>query len=196
MKQHINLLNDLPKWEKAQYPFNFIIGINAVLLLLLMTFYFLFYFEFHTKSTIMNAMLFQHKIASKQLEQLQANIIKTSKMSESDSKYKTFLYNQFRKHSTNGTHELYQTLNILGNKINAGIWLNQINIEKFNTRISLTGFAIEPQNAMSYVAALNTSPLFAKSHIKLENIRNISSKNYLFVRLTNQYNSNKAIEVK
>lgn len=183
MTQKINLLFDLPKWEKAQYPFNFVIGLNVVLIILLMAFYALFYFEYQTKNRVVNGMLYQYNAATQQLSNLQKQVLATGEKEQANAKYQTFLYNQLEGNAASGSRNYYNVLEALGANINPGVWLNRIDIENFASLFALTGYTIQPQNAMTYVASLNSSPLFNDKPLKLENIRNISSKNYLFIRI-------------
>ncbi len=186
MKQSINLLYDLPKWEKAQYPFNFVIGINIVLIILLMAFYALFYFEYQTKNNIVSGMLFQYQNATTQLSNLQSKVLASGQEERSNAEYQTFLYDLFKKNADNGASKFYSILDTLGSQLNSGVWLNQIDIYNFGTEISLTGFALQPQNAMSYVSALNSHPVFKNTFMKLDNIKNLSNKNYLFIKIESQ----------
>jgi hypothetical protein len=186
MKQSINLLKDLPSWEKEQYPFNFYLGINIVLILLLVIFYGLFYYEYQTKNNIINGMLYQYNAATEQLSLLQNKVIASGKNEKVNAEYQTFLYNLYKKNADNGTTKLYTILDSLGAQINSGIWLNQIDLENFGSEISLTGFALQPQNAMTYVSALNTLTAFKNSVMKLEYIKNVSQKSYLFIKIASQ----------
>ena len=186
MKQAINLLNDLPKWEKAQYPFNFVIGINIVLIILLMAFYALFYFEYSTKKNIVSGMLYQYESTTTQLGNLQSKVLAFGQEERSNAEYQTFLFDIYKKNADNGASKFYNTLDILGSQINSGIWLNQIDFDNFGADISLTGFALQPQNAMAYVSALNTHPAFKNTFMKLGNIKNLSNKNYLFIKIDSQ----------
>ena len=186
MKQAINLLIDLPKWEKAQYPFNFVIGINIVLIILLMAFYALFYFEYKTKSNIVSGMLYQYQNTTTQLSTLQDKVLASGKEEKSNTEYQTFLYDIFKKNADNGSSKFYNILDTLGSQINSGVWLNQIDLNNFGSEISLTGFALQPQNAMTYVSALNSHPLFKNTFMKLDNIKNLSHKNYLFIKIASQ----------
>ena len=186
MNQKINLLNDLPKWEKAQYPLNFVIGLNIVLILLLMAFYTLFHFEFRTKERIVNGMLYQFQKATAQLGSLQKRVIASSEDEKSSAEYQTYLYDLFENNADNGTSGFYNALETLGSQINNGVWLNQIDFKNFGSQVSLTGFSIQPQNAMTYVASLNSHPVFKDKLMKLENIRNLTQKNYLFIKIASQ----------
>jgi Tfp pilus assembly protein PilN len=190
MTQKINLLFDLPKWEKAQYPFNFVIGLNVVLIILLIAFYSLYYFEYQTKNRIVNGMLYQYNAATQQLSSLQKQVLATGKKEKENTDYQTFLYNQLEGNAASGSQNYYNVLEALGAKINAGVWLNRIDIENFASELTLTGYTIQPQNAMAYVASLNSTPLFNTKPLKLENIRNVSSKNSLFIRIASAKEDN------
>lgn len=189
MSQRINLLVDLPKWEKAQYPFNFVIGLNIVLILLLMAFYVLYYWEYKTKDRIVSGILYQYNTATKQLNMLQQQVLATGKEEKADAEYQSFLYNVLEKNAKNGSQHVYNILDDLGEQINPGVWLNRIDLENFAKNVTLTGFTIQPQDAMSYVAALNNSPYFSSNKIQLDNIRNVSNKNYLYIQMTSQSNN-------
>ena len=191
MVQKINLLLDLPKWEKTQYPLNFVIGLNIVLIILLMGFYTLFYLEFKTKDRIFNGILYQYHTANHQLTSLQKQVINTGKKEKEDTEYKIYLYNELEGNAANGTKNYYDILEDLGAKINPGVWLSHINIKKYASEISLTGYTIQPQNAMNYVSSLNKSHLLNNTILKLENIRNVSTKNYLFIQIASTKINNK-----
>ena len=186
MKQNINLLNDLPKLEKSHYPFSLLITLSCIFFVLLMVIYSISYFEYIHKSRIIRSLTIQQNIASKQLKALQNDILKEDKFYKDIANAQDKIYNSTQKLSNNGSQNLYAILETLGTQINPSVWLNQINIEKSGHHIDLAGFTIQPQNAMNFVTALNQTSLFAMTPFKLDNIKKISNKQYLYIQLATQ----------
>jgi hypothetical protein len=165
------------------------LAINAALIIILMIISLIGRFDYQNKKIIVSGMNFQYETSKTQIIALQTKVIESGQEEKLLMEYQTFLYNLLQKNADNGSGHFYKILDSLGAQINSGVWLNQIEIEDFAKEIDLTGFALQPQNAMTYVSALNTQPSFKDNFMKLENIRNISQKNYLFIRVVSQKNT-------
>ena len=154
-----------------------------------MAFYTFSYFEYKHKSSLMDSLQIQQNTANKHVAALQRKILAVGSSDKEAQKIKQQIYTATENLSSNGSKHFYSILETLGNQINTGVWLNYINLDNAGKVVSLAGYTIQPQNAMSYVSALNKTSLFENTPFKLDTIRNINKENYLYIQLKTQNNN-------